>query len=643
MAPATSSLLDSLAALLASASEASNLTTSSCSNLTVSLKSLTTLTSPVSTSAADLIQASSNLTTVIAGLAQVQKTLTLPQTSPTPLLNILQAAPVSNLAFPDPTSPPLYKAFYSNPDPTYQPLSWKNKTLPPGLIADSHSAFTSLCQTLSHTNKHSGGQYATYLAAKQLQETGIQVRQEWLRAFEGLTRTWAGEFSGMKGDEASLADEADRVDEADPGPFSPPAPFSSPAPFSPQETLQDSSSPRRSLPPRRSVSFSPPPKVQQRHKFLPKLTVTSLRRLFTLLTTSTSSLYYSPKTFLTSSVYATPPSNSPQITISYITLTLSPNLPLPAYLQSALDICAKINAYPDDVLYSYAPTNLPYIDAYVHTRLLVITESLLSHSSPSSFSSAPKLSRRSTSEINPLDQTVDQSYEVCDAITTLSDILTVEREGYMELVSESLAKLRSHTASTTSAEFCAVYEQSVNSGFEIIAGYIIALFRLMTMNITSPPLPPTPDVRDITVATTNSLRVLSSYYASLSHLSSLAESIHHHSAATTTLSQTLLRNLTSDLTLSATTLISDLNRYAHSSRLNSRPSSRSRHFLSHSPSLRSLAGTCTPPLPPSPRTSVFPPSPPPPSTRSASFRPSRASTRRCRSTAASARRRVWTA
>ena len=66
-------------------------------------------------------------------------------------------------------------------------------------------------------------------------------------------------------------------------------------------------------------------------------------------------------------------------------------------------------------------------------------------------------------------------------------------------------------------------------------------------------------------------------------------------------------------------------------------------FLSRSPSLRSLAGTCTPPLPPSPRTSVFPPSPPPPSTRSASFRPSRASTRRCRSTAASARRRVWTA
>jgi hypothetical protein len=90
----------------------------------------------------------------------------------------------------------------------------------------------------------------------------------------------------------------------------------------------------------------------------------------------------------------------------------------------------------------------------VHSRLLVITESLLKKPA----FAAPTLKRRGSSELNPQDVSVDHSYEICDAVVALSDILAVERTGYMELVSESLAKLKAHsTDDSRSAEFSAVY------------------------------------------------------------------------------------------------------------------------------------------------------------------------------------------
>jgi hypothetical protein len=563
-AAAPKSPLDELSALLQSADAAATNVATSCNSLTHSLSELGKLTSPVSSSASDLVRATSNLTAVTSGLAHVQKSMTLPNTSPQPLLAILSTKPFSHLAFPAPSATPIYNKFYNNPDPAYQALSWKNKTLPPGLISDSHSAFSNVCQTLAATNKHAKGQYANYLAAKQLQESGNKARVEWIKAFEGLTKVWAGEFQSMKGDDAD-------------SPFSPDSNSPPPPPASPHLSKQSSwvgggdddggspSSPRRFA--RRSVSFSPPPEpfTSMGHKFLPKQTVTSIRRLFTLLTTNTASLYYPPRSFLTTSIYATPPSHATEIRVSYLTETLSASHSLPACLKSALDRSTEKKMYPDNILYGYAPTNLPYLDAYVHTRLLVITESLVLRRS----NSVPPLKRRGSSEVNQQDQSVDQSYDVCVAIVALSEILTVEREGYMELVSESLAKLRSHEHDDdVSAEFCGVYEKAVNMGFEVMSGYVVALFRLLTVPITSPSLPAASGVRDITVAATNSLRVLSAYYESLSHLTSLTESIHSSSAgsqryAGDTLPQQLLKGLTTDLTTSALAQLSDLSRHLH--------------------------------------------------------------------------------
>ena len=142
----------------------------------------------------------------------------------------------------------------------------------------------------------------------------------------------------------------------------------------------------------------------------------------------------------------------------------------------------------------------------------------------------------------------------------------------MELVFESLAKLRSHSSDGSdggekAAEFCAVYERAANAGFEIIAVYTVALLRLITAPVAAPSLPPQPTVKDYAVAATNALRVLSSYYAHLPRVSTLAGAVHapppSSRRAPDTLAQTLLKNLTADLTNSATGLISDLTRHLH--------------------------------------------------------------------------------
>lgn len=347
MPPSPASPLEQLDDLLSSIQECEAALSANTAKLVSSCASLDQLTSPMSASASSLVVSSSNITDVISELTAVQKQLSLPSTSPAALLKILNEAPHKSLSFPPHPHEACYHAHYEDPDPSHCRLSWKNGTLPQGLLSDAHWAYGKVCETLARTSKVKGieagnmpGRFSSYLAAKQLQESGLRARLDWLAAFEGLIRCWSGETSGMRGDDDAAAPPPA------PSPVSPSSPPGTP--FSP---------PRRA---RRSVSFSPPPVPLAKARFLPKSTATSLRRLLTLLTTATSHLYHPPmSSFLTSSPYATPPDSPPSLPVSYL---LSHPIPPPPYLRAAL---AREQGWEraSDRLYSWTPTNLRYLDA----------------------------------------------------------------------------------------------------------------------------------------------------------------------------------------------------------------------------------------------------------------------------------------